>query len=658
MAEILFISPYLELAEIALKVIGSAEDVDVKVTRMDEAVELALKAEMLGYQVVVSRGLTASKIMASCIDLPVIDIRIGGYDIIRAYYEAKKLGDRVGIVDIEDVTMGLFSLEQIVNDKLVKYTCENDLDDVVTGITYLKKRGVDVVIGKIAMAREARSQGMEAVIITSAYETVRMAILEARRVNAVRKQEKRKAEQLKAMLNFTYDGIIALDNEGKISVFNKVAEELSGWPAEKAINRDVCDVIPNAGCQHLLKTGRPELGAVLEIGNVKVVANRVPIIVDRKVDGVVTTFQKLDVLQKIESTVRRKLSNNGLAARSSFIDIIGKSRAMRKTVELAKEYAAIDSTIMIYGKTGTGKEIFAQAIHNASKRRNEPFVAISCAALPESILESELFGYVEGAFTGARKGGKAGVFEMAHGGTLLLDEVGEMPSVLQSRFLRVIEQREVMRLGDSRILPINVRLIAATHRNLRALVAKGLFREDLYYRLNVLSLPIPTLMERGDDVLEIADKFLREFYDIQGKSYGIFSAESAHLLRDYDWPGNIRQLRNVMERLSVMTAGGLIEADDIRRALQIQEYTIEDHHGNSAKDSTIIGPSVEPDKKTTSIELPQKNVFFMGKEKAFYEKQLIMKTLEECKGSRTLTARKLGISRTTLWRKLQQGAEN
>lgn len=658
MAEILFISPYLELAEIALKVIGSEEDVDVKVTRMDEAVELALKAEILGYQVVVSRGLTASKIMASGIDLPVIDIRIGGYDIIRAYNAAKKLGSKVGIVDIEDVIMGLFSLEQIVDDKLVKYTCENDLDDVVKGIIYLKTRGVDVVIGKIAMAREARLQGMEAVIITSAYETVRMAILEARRVNVVRKQEKRKAEQLKAMLNFTYDGIIALDNEGKITVFNKVAEELSGWPVDKAINKDVCEVIPNAGCQHLLKTGRPELGAVLEIGNVKVVANRVPIIVDRKVDGVVTTFQKLDVLQKIESKVRRKLSNNGLTARNSFIDIIGTSKAMNKTVELAKEYAAIDSTIMIYGRTGTGKEIFAQAIHNASKRKNEPFVAISCAALPESILESELFGYVEGAFTGARKGGKAGVFEMAHGGTLLLDEVGEMPSVLQSRFLRVIEQREVMRLGDSRILPINVRLIAATHRNLRELVAKGSFREDLYYRLNVLSLPIPILKDRGEDVLEIADKFLREFYDIQGKSYGIFSTECAHLLLDYDWPGNIRQLRNVMERLSVMTAGGLIEAVDVRRALQIQEFITEDHEGNSGKQQTTIQLSTLPDKKTASLDFEKKIPFAMGKEKAFYEKQLIMKTLEECQGSKTQTARKLGISRTTLWRKLQQRTEN
>ncbi|RZW25421.1 MAG: sigma-54-dependent Fis family transcriptional regulator, partial [Desulfobulbaceae bacterium] len=189
MADILFISPYLELAEIALKVIGDKADVDIKVTRMDEAVELARDAERQGYQIIVSRGLTASKIRNSGIDLPVIDIRIGGTDILRAYYDAKKLGERVGIVDVEEVILGLSSLEKLIDDKLVKYRCENDLDDIAKGIEYLKEHGVDVVIGKIAMAREARAQGMEAVIITSAYETVWMTINEARRVNEVRKQE-------------------------------------------------------------------------------------------------------------------------------------------------------------------------------------------------------------------------------------------------------------------------------------------------------------------------------------------------------------------------------------------------------------------------------------------------------------------------------------
>ena len=645
MADILFICPYAELAEIGLQVIGNDDNVDIRITRMDEAVDLARDAEKLGYQVIVSRGLTASKIKQSGIELPVVDIRIGGYDILRAYKDAKKLGNRVGIVDVEDVILGLSSLEKIIEDRLIKYTCQNDLDDIAYGIGLLRERGADVVIGKIAMAREARSQGMEAVVITSAYETVRLALLEARRVNEVRKQERRRAEQLKAIFDFTYDGIIALDRAGRITVFNRVAEELSGWSADQAINRDVTEVIPDAGCHLLLTSGRPDLGAVFEIGTVKVVGNRVPIIVDGRIEGVVTTFQRLDSLQKIESKVRRKLSDKGLVAHHRFSDIIGSSPALLEAVALARDYAVIDSTILIYGRTGTGKEIFAQAIHNESKRKHEPFVAINCAALPESILESELFGYVEGAFTGARRGGKAGVFEMAHGGTLLLDEVGEMPPMLQSRFLRAIEQREVMRLGDSRIMPVNVRLIAATNRNLREMVATGEFREDLYYRLNVLSLPIPTLRQRREDILPIAVHFLQEFYSLQRKPPGYFTDPAAEVLVSHDWLGNIRQLRNAMERLSVMTPGGMIDADDVHKALQIQEFIVEqwDDQGGVQPETGVAGPQLG--------DVDNEGLRDRG---VAHTVQLINRALAESHGSKALAARKLGISRTTLWRKLRR----
>jgi transcriptional regulator with PAS, ATPase and Fis domain len=650
MADILFICPYPELAEIGKQVIGDDNDIDIRISRMDAAAELARNAEELGYQVIVSRGLTASKIRQSGIDLPVVDIRIGGYDILLAYQEAKKLGKRVGIVDVEDVILGLPSLEKIVDDKLIKYTCQNDLDDIAQGIAMLKREGAEVVIGKIAMAREARTQCIEAVVITSAFETVRTALLEARRVNQVQKQERKRAEQLKAIFDFTYDGIIALDRDGKITVFNKVAEELSGWPASKAINHNVTEVIPDADCHHLLKTGRPDLGAVFEIGAVKVVGNRIPIIVDQKIEGVVTTFQRLDTLQKIESKVRRKLSDKGLTAHYRFTDIIGSSPALLEAVALTREYAGIDSTVLIYGRTGTGKEIFAQTIHNASKRKSEPFVAINCAALPESILESELFGYVDGAFTGARRAGKAGVFEMAHGGTLLLDEVGEMPLPLQSRFLRVIEQREVMRLGDSRILPINVRLIAATNRNLKEMVEAGTFREDLYYRLNVLSLPIPSLYRRREDILPIAEHFLREFYTLQDKPPGFFSEGAEALLQEHEWPGNIRQLRNVMERLSVLTAGGLIGSREVRRALQIQEFAA-DESSTSAYPPRVGAAAIYPAATTrqTNTSPP------LDEEKASYEYRLIRQTLDECHDNKAMAAQRLGISRTTLWRKLQQG---
>jgi transcriptional regulator with PAS, ATPase and Fis domain len=422
------------------------------------------------------------------------------------------------------------------------------------------------------------------------------------------------------------------------SRFNRVAEQFSGWKADRALGRYITEVIPKAHCHHLLKTGQPEIGEFLELGNSKVVANRVPIIVDNRIEGVVTTFQHIERLQKLESKVRRRLAERGLVAKYKFEDILGQSNILKKAIELAKEYAGVDSTILIYGRTGSGKEMFAHAIHDTSKRRNEPFVAINCAALPESLLESELFGYVEGAFTGARKGGKAGMFEMAHGGTLFLDEVGEMSAMLQARLLRVIEQGEVMRLGDSSIVPVNVRLIAATHRDLRKMVERQEFREDLYYRLNVLSLKIPLLKERERDIIFIAQKFLNEFCSRRGKSTGTFSPEAEQLLLKYDWPGNIRELRNAMERLAMRSWKGQITDIDIFNALLLEE-------SDPAVNTELR------DKESGGLQDVQ-DARVLDERIGKLERQLIQKTLEECRGNKTEAARRLGISRTTLWRKL------
>ncbi|MFA6807512.1 MAG: sigma 54-interacting transcriptional regulator [Eubacteriales bacterium] len=642
MAEIMFIAPYPELADIAFNVCTNDKDVDIKIARMDKAVGIVAEAQENGCQVIISRGVTSWEIKRSAVELPVVDVLIGGYDILRAYYEAREIGVKIGIVDVEEITLGLSSFEEIVKDNLIKYTCQNELEDISKGIEYLKEMGADVVIGKIAMANVARKNGMKSVVITSGYEAVRRAIYEARRVNVIRKQEKRKAEQLKAILNFTYDGILALDKNGKITVFNRVCEQLTGYKADKAIGSYITDVIPKAHCQSLLDTGKPELGEILEIGIAKVVANRVPIIVDNKVEGVVTTFQQVDRLQKMENKVRRKLADRGLAAKYSFQDIMGKSESITNTIKLAQDYSLVDSTVLIYGQTGSGKEMFAHAIHSASKRKNQPFVAINCAAFPESLLESELFGYVEGAFTGAKKGGKAGVFEIAHRGTLFLDEVGEMSPMLQARLLRVIEQGEIMRLGDSSILPIDVRLVAATHRNLSNMVVQNEFREDLYYRINVLSIKVSSLRDRGKDIIMIARKFLKEFCDRQGKDIGIFSLEAERILLQYEWPGNIRELKNAMERISMLTSGKTVEKKDVIKALLLEQ---------SENDLEVF---FDKSKKEDMNDLEDNMANMLYKERGLLERQVVLKILRECNGNKTEAAKHLGISRTTLWRKLQE----
>ncbi|SHI56151.1 sigma 54-interacting transcriptional regulator [Desulfosporosinus lacus] len=632
MAEILFIAPLQELASLVKEVsrLEKAPEIDIKVARMEEGVKLALEAERQGYHVIVSRGVTAWMIRESRASLPVIDVLIGGLDILEAYLQAKNLGSPIGIVDVNDMIQEIASFEEIVGESFVKYTLADQKEDILKGVAALKDANVQVVIGKVAMANAAKKLGMQAVVIRSGREAVRRALAEAKRVLEVRKLEKRRVEQLKAILDFTYDGVIALDEQGRISVFNPVAEKLTGWTAEKAIGRLVIDVLQKSRCQNVLKTGKAEVGEIMEINRAKVVANNIPIKVDDKVEGVVTTFQSVDRLQSLEHKVRRTLADRGHVAKHSFSHILGQSQAIKDAVKWAREYAQVDSTVLLHGRTGSGKELFAQAIHNASPRRCESFVAINCAALPENLLESELFGYVEGAFTGARKGGKAGVFEIAHGGTLFLDEVGEMAPSLQARLLRVLEEGEVMRLGDNSILPVNVRLVAATHRDLKEMVEKASFREDLFYRLNVLSLVVPELAERGSDILIIARHFLDEFSRKMKRSTGGLSGEAEQILLDYPWPGNIRELRNAMERLVMLTGEREISEDDTARALGL-------------------------DRKQTVI-IPEREERLRG-EVELAEIRSIQKALKECGGNKTETARRLGISRTTLWRKMQEAED-
>ncbi|AET69998.1 PAS domain S-box [Desulfosporosinus orientis DSM 765] len=631
MAEILFISPLQELASLVKEVTNQegAPEIDIKVARMEDGVRAALEAEQRGYHVLVSRGVTAWMIREAGVTLPVIDVRIGGLDILEAYLQAKSLGSLIGIVDVNEMIQEIASFEELIGESFVKYTLKDQKEDILKGVAALKAAKVQVVIGKIAMANEAKKLGMQAVVIRSGREAVQRALAEARRVLEVRKLEKRRVEQLRAILDFTYDGVIALDEEGRISVFNPVAAKLTGWTAEKAIGRSIDDVLLKCSCRNILKNGKAEVGDIMEIGRSKVVANHIPIKVDQKVEGVVTTFQSIDRLQSLEHKVRRTLADRGHVAKHSFNDILGHSQAVKDAIKWAREYAQVDSTVLLRGRTGSGKELFAQAIHNASPRRRESFVAINCAALPENLLESELFGYVEGAFTGARKGGKAGVFEIAHGGTLFLDEVGEMATSLQARLLRVLEEGEVMRLGDNRVLPVNVRLVAATHRDLKEMVEIAGFREDLFYRLNVLSLVVPELAERGDDILLIARHFLGEFCRRMNRSIGSFSRGAELILLEYPWPGNIRELRNAMERLVMLTGEKEISEEDVVRALMLD-----------GKDRKL------------AINVREKEVKLRG-EVEFAEIRLIQKVLKECGGNKTETARRLGISRTTLWRKIQ-----
>jgi propionate catabolism operon transcriptional regulator len=328
-------------------------------------------------------------------------------------------------------------------------------------------------------------------------------------------------------------------------------------------------------------------------------------------------------------------AGRGGGGRYTLADLIGDSAPMQALRRELVQFAASDRTVLISGDTGTGKELVAQALHAGSARRRGPFVAVNCGAIAESLLESELFGYEEGAFTGSRRGGRVGLIETAHGGTLFLDEIGEMPLALQTRLLRALEEREVLRVGASRPVPVDVRVLAATHGDLAAMTAAGRFRSDLYYRLNVLRLHLPPLSGRGGDVEQLAEHFLRSA--LRGRAPG-FSEPALRALRAHDWPGNVRELRNLVERLAVYCEGGSGPIDlPLLRRCAPEVFA----RGAVAElPGAVAAPGV-----SRSAEPPRER-----RRRGPAKPEDLQRVLDRAGGDRQVAARMLGVSRTTLWR--------
>ncbi|MCY6484074.1 sigma 54-interacting transcriptional regulator [Clostridium aestuarii] len=351
--------------------------------------------------------------------------------------------------------------------------------------------------------------------------------------------------QFSILLQGLEEGIIGVDLEGIVYFYNESAESIIGLKKEEVLGKHVKELIPQLPFEQVLYKSKSIKQKLVKINGCAISVNVDPITSDRNLYGAAAIIKRFSDAEKEQHKLRSQLLGKGHIAKYSFQDIIGESEVMNKVKDIAKRMAKSDSSILIRGETGTGKELFAQAIHNSSNRKEYQFVAVNCAALPESLLESELFGYEEGAFTGARKGGKLGLFELAHMGTLFLDEIGEMELSLQARLLRAIQEREVMRIGGDRVIHVDVRIIAATNRNLKELVNKGDFRQDLYFRLNVLPLNLIPLRERKEDILLLVDEIKKEL-NIDFK----LSNQATNAFLKYRWEGNVRELRNYIEYLA------------------------------------------------------------------------------------------------------------
>ncbi|MBW9154458.1 sigma-54-dependent Fis family transcriptional regulator [Clostridium estertheticum] len=446
--------------------------------------------------------------------------------------------------------------------------------------------------------------------------------------------QKDAVEILKTVIDNAYDGIIIIDKNAIITMISKSYCEFMGISEENAIGKPVTDVIQNTRMHIIVQTGVTETAQLQSIKGSYMIATRMPIIKNGEIIGAIgkvlfrnvkelnSLYSKIKTMKKELETYKTQLKQLNTAS-YSFDDIIGSSEKILAAKSIARKAAQTHSNVLILGESGTGKELFAHAIHLASDRLYAPFVKVNCGAIPTDLLESELFGYEGGAFTGAKKEGKIGKFELADGGTIFLDEIGDMPLHMQVKLLRAIQEKEVEKIGSLGSKKIDIRIIAATNINLEKSMHEGKFRQDLYYRLNVVTITIPSLRERRDDILLIANHLITKIAEDLNKKIVGMSKESEYFLKNYSWEGNIRELENILERAI-----------------------------NVIENSNTICPIDLPDEITGRKEI--KLIKSLEETIVEAEKQAIMDALKATNGNKTKAAKKLKIGRTSLYEKIQK----
>ena len=629
MARIVFIAPNSKLFDLGQKIIadmGLSHQVDSHLAILSEGVEIARRAEAENADVIVSRGGTAEMIKKSGVRTPVIEISITGPDLAQALIDAKKItgleNPKIAVLAFENMMYDIELFSKLLNLKLTIYQLGSG-DDIPAAVEQAENDRVDIVIGGIMTTRLAAMHGMATLILSSGESAFRSAFLEAEKVAGARLLEKEKTQQFQVLVDYSMEGIIGVDRDNIIRVFNPAASRILNIPTATVIGTDIREILPEHYVLSCMQQGKEFLGDILRINQANVLFNIAPIKVADEITGVIVTFQEASRIVEMEEKIRKELYTKGLVAQYRFDQILGISREIMEIKRIAQEFSLIDATVLISGASGTGKELFAQSMHNSSLRKKGPFVAVNCASLPANLMESELFGYVEGAFTGANRKGKPGLFELAHKGTIFLDEISEMDKYGQSRLLRVVQERQVRRLGDDKNIPVDVRIIAASNRNLPRLVREGAFREDLYYRLNVLTLNLPSMRERSGDICYLAQYFLTDMCKNLGKDIAI-EDEALRLLESYEWKGNIRELKNFMERLAIMARGPLVSTNVIYAMFQNREFDM-DHR------FSLVEPTEGMDEKTKIISI-----------------------LRSVNFNQTKAAELLEINRSTLYRKMKR----
>ncbi|EPS5938608.1 sigma 54-interacting transcriptional regulator [Klebsiella quasipneumoniae] len=572
-----------------------------------------------GTRIIISRGGTAA-LLRNNIPIPVIEIAHDFHGVYRILQEAKNTSQKIAAIGFPQFCRALRHYQSMTNDefKICQVYNHHDIENVIKN---LSENDYHMVIGGLTVAEMAKKYNLNVIEGDADNNSIEQAINEAHGLLKYINRENLKLVMSHAALNQSREGIMCVDQLGEIIHINAIGMTLFQCQVgDKLFKKEVFkDIYASMINESNLKEQAIEINGTLVSLSVRHFSNR------HNSYAVITGLSQESTLW--QQTTSKKSHLRGYATSYSFDNIIAQSPIMHQVIQKARLCAQHELPVHILGDTGTGKELFAQSIHHVSARSHGPFVALNCAAIPESLLESELFGYAEGAFTNARKGGKPGVFEMATNGTVFIDEISEAPLSVQVKLLRVLQEKQFSRLGGDTLLSADFRLITASNKDLGQLVASGEFRQDLYYRINILELQLPSLRERPEDIMVLIHHLLQ-----QQNKHLTFTADAVNCLQNYDWPGNIRELQAVIYRLIVLLDGNTVNKEVLQ---QISHLSPACHQSVSlVSDHMLVADESDLLKKQ--------------------EKQLIASVIEKTDGDRTRASAILGISPTTLWRKLKQ----
>ncbi len=632
MIKIVLLAPYADIKqemEEALEEYTPPEPIQASVYTMN-AKEVA--GATFHADVIIARGFSSAILKRRMPGQLVVPLQISAYDVIDSVAAAtSQFGSRnIALVGLPGTVTMADHTSRILDAKIVSYQV-SDVGELGELIATARADGCDCFIGGLSLLQACQARGLDCVLLRTGKPAIIGSLEEAIRLVQSTREQREQSLSYKTILDCTKEGVVSLNEERRVTSINAFALRcLAPSGGDACIGLPAGQVIPFAGEElgAAFEKGKRSENEIHSHGGRMLAVDCIPMRRDREVVGCVVFLRSVDRLQNEESIIRQKMQAKGQKAKYRFSDIVCRSQAILHTIEKARIFAGVDSPVLIVGESGTGKELFAQSIHNESSRKDGPFIGVNCAALSETLLESELFGYSDGAFTGALKGGREGLFEAAHGGTLFLDEISEIPLSFQSKLLRVLQENEVRRLGSQRVTSVDVRIVAATNRDLNERVERNLFRQDLLFRLNVLYLHIQPLRRRPEDIMELFAIYTREYAAKYGKKLEVITSEAAALIEGYPWRGNVRELKNIAERLCVLSRGEIVDSTAFLDALY---------------DEPPDGAGGEP-------AMPAERLNRDGDG----ERETLLRLLRQFDGNRGKVAEKLGLDRSTVWRKMKK----